>query len=920
MKRAFVFSLDAIIVLGFVLTLTFFLSALSFTYSSPELRYQRLYYTGKDLLNVIGQAKLSSVQDNPVVQDYFSKGILIQDDMNKTILDVIGSLWASGNLTEARNLTNSTFAQILNGTRVDYQLLIDSQLIHEKNTTATTYLARLSAIVSGYDIGKPVSGYSARTKLSKVNRISSSYVYFGGYIGDGNITVNFTLPQFDSVLSSSMEMNAGNNFSLYINGNPSGTYLKNAAANMIADKWTIGSSYLQYFAPGNNIININFTQNRSMYIGGGYLKITYNTSELADSNETFGENATMRERIPGIQGIINMYSSFYTPGTLNNMSVYLHYLSNYTVFMTIGNKTVYQGNSTSENSVSLNNSYLSGLLNYSALSQKTIPFRIGLLNISYMSVGALGIGDPVLVTDVSGSMSDCAIYAQPYYRCNYSCFIGGPKSCIVSLPSQCTGNVCGGSCLFPYGHFIVCNQTKLYVAKDADRLFVDIVLNESIPGNRVGLVSYSTSVTSYQNFTDNKTILNSSISGYTSGGNTCICCGINRATNMSKDLSNSSRRRSTVVMTDGEANVGCTENKATTDLNGDSIVNAKDDTINASCMAYQKYNITVYTVGFGASESDVDSNTLNMTAQCGNGKYYYSNITELANTFRQIAQEILNASYSAQTVEIQGNITYMTKLYPDSYIQLGYVSSIQPAGYGEVMLTFESANFGNMTGNQTITDNTTGTKEGWYYLPENMQIVDSKITSYSSNYWTDRLYVNNTGTSNWTRIYWLGDYGSNYTSLGDPFIVQIPVSYTAKGNNSVRIGTGLSAINGTGGSPDDRVIYTLKIGGIAFEQYSDVFPKAKGATVTVYYDINGDNVYDGYSNVSYGPDPSDIFDPQNDSIDDSFMRLMDSLNFIGDLNPSSYGNGTLGNPYDGINQINPVDLQITSDVEFDSVA
>jgi len=926
MKRAFVFSLDAVIVLGLVLMLTFFLVALSFTHSSAELRYQRLYYTGKDLLNVIESAKLSSVEDNPLVQDYLSRGILIEDDLDKTILDVIGSFWASGNLTEARNLSNATFSQILNGTSLNYQLLIDGQVIDERNTTQPSFLARLSAIVSGYDIGKPVSGYSARTRLSKVNRVASTYVYFGGYVGDGNITLNFILPEFDNILNATMEMNAGGNFSLAINGNPAGTYLKNSGGNMSSDNWVIFSGYYQHLVPGSNTLDMNFTANQSMYVGGGYLKITYNTSQLADSSEAYGENATKTDMIPGIDGIVNVYSSFYVPGTLKNMTAFLHYMSNFTVFMNIGNRTVYEGNTSEEGtdkSVTLNSTYLSGLLDFSSLSNRTIPFRVGLFNVSYLTIGIYGIGDPVVVTDVSGSMAECVEYAEPLYQCMYYCMYESSKSCTVSDPSLCTGNVCGGSCTSPYGHLIACDNSKLDLAKDADKIFVDIILNESTPGNRVGLVSYSTNVVSYLNLTSNETLLNDSIDDYSSMGWTCICCGINRATRMLRDLSTTDRRRIEVVMTDGEANVRCTENRAARlseggDLNGDGTVNGKDDAINASCMAYQNYGIKVYTVGFAESEAEVDSNTLNLTAQCAGGKYYYSNITELSETFQQIAIEVINASYVAQTVEILG-YPNISKLYPDSYIKLDYDSAISPAGYGEVMLTFESPKFGNISGNSTITDNATGTKEGWYYVPENMEIVDSKITSYSSNYWTDRVYVNNTGTSGWTRIYWLGDYQDNYTNLGDPFIVQIPVSYTAKGNNSVRIGTGLSTANGTGGSLDDRIIYMFKIGGIAFEQYSEVFPKAKGATVNVYYDINGDNVYDGFSQVSYGHDPSDVFDPENDSIDDSFMRLMDSLNFIADLNPGSYGNGTVDNPYDGVSSSNPLDLQITSDVEFDSV-
>lgn len=928
MKKGFVFSLDAIVVLGLVLTLTLFLAALSFSYSSPELRYQRLYYAGKDLLNVIENAKLSSVQDNPVVQDYLQKGILVQDDMNKTILDAIGSFWAEGNLTEAANLTNATFSEILNGTSLDYELLIDGQEIYEKNTTAATYLARLSAIVSGYDTGKPVSGTSARVRISKANKVSSTYVYFGGYVGDGNITANFLLPQYDNILNVSMEMNSGNNFSLSINGNPAGTYLKTAMGNISADRWNLDSSYYQHFMPGDNNISINFVTNQSMYIGGGYLKVTYNTSQLTDSNESFGPNATIKESLPGIDGIINLYSSFYVPGNLMNMSVLLHYNSNYTVFMTIGNKTVYEGNSSAEGmdkNVTLNSTYLSGLLDYPSLSNKTIPFRVGLFNVSYLTIGIYGIGDPVLVTDVSGSMQECAIYnpSPPYYlplTCRKQC-PAITYYCTITNPAQCTGNVCTW-CWGAY-NWSVCYQ-KLTLAKDADKKFVDTILNESTPGNRVGLVSYATTNNSYLNLTANETLLNNSIDAYNANGNTCICCGINRATKTLREQSTAQRKRINVVMTDGEANQRCTENRAATlalggDLNGDGTVNGKDDAINASCMAYQNYGIITYTVGFGENETAVDYNTLNLTAECGNGKYYFSNASTLAEVFQQIAIDVINASYQAQTVEVLG-YPNISRLYPDSYIQLNYSSSVQATGYGEVMLTFESPNLSSMSGPANITDNVTQTKEGWYYVPEGLEVVDSKITSYSSNFWTDRLYVNSSATGDWQRIYWLGDYGINYTSLGDPFIVNVPLSYVAPGNNSIRIGTGLNSTgNATGASGDDRVIYTLKIDGIFLEEYSGVFLKGKGSTVTVNYDFNGDNAYDGYSQVAYGPDPSDIFDPENDSVDDSFMNLMNMMNFILDVNPSSYGNGTSENPYDGINQTNPVDLQITSDVTFDTV-
>jgi len=48
------------------------------------------------------------------------------------------------------------------------------------------------------------------------------------------------------------------------------------------------------------------------------------------------------------------------------------------------------------------------------------------------------------------------------------------------------------------------------------------------------------------------------------------------------------------------------------------------------------------------------------------------------------------------------------------------------------------------------------------------------------------------------------------------------------------------------------------------------------------------------------------------------MRLIDKLNFIYDSNPNDYGNGTASNPYDGVNQTNPIDIEITSDIDFNS--
>ncbi len=906
--RGFLLSLDALVAIGFLFVLVLFLSGISFTYSVSEFEYQRLYYSGKDMLNIMKTMSVDDIENRSIVEHLLSKCLLNQTDIDKTVLDIVGSLWANGELTEAEDFIDEVFGNMTGSTTYGYEILMDGVSIYLKNTTTPArYKTKLSTIASGYMTGEPVSGFVARSYLETTSSMYSEYVYFGGYEGDGNVTKTVILPDYDDIISVYMEMDVGGDFTLYINDEPSGHYTS-SGNNMSADIWYPNSSYFSNFERGNNTIKIGFDIPENNFIGGGYIRITYNGSEIIpESLRTIGENASSTDYLPGIEGIINVYSSFYVPGQLNNISAYLHFNSTNTIFFAVGNKTVYEGNGTNEMNVTLEDGNFSGLFDYDELSKKTIPIRIGLKNVSYTVMGS-GIGDTVLSTDVSGSMDYCVIYSIPY-TCHYSCIWGGSKSCVVSDPAECTGNICEGFCFWPYGHWLDCIETKLDMAKDAAKDFVDVVLNESIPGNRVGLNAYKDLVTRAMSLTNNKTALHEEIEQYTAYGGTCICCGVEDAITELTTESNSSRRRSIVIMSDGMTNVRCYT--ASADLNDDGRVDAKDDAIQSACNAYNNHNITVYTVAFGY---ETDNETLRLMAECGNGKFYFSNTTLLAETFKEIAEEIVNGSYTAQTVMIEGNITSLNKLYHDSYIKFNYTSDMSPVEYGQIILTFESKRFGNLTGNDTITDNITGTKESWYYIPDNTEPVNVKITSYSSNYWTDRLYARPEGGS-WERVYWLADFngGVPYIKLGDPYIVTVPVEYVGTGNNSVKLGTGTSSDSPTGASVDDKVIYTLRLGNISQTGYSTPFSKSSGSTMTVYYDIDGDNIEDGSSVIMYGPNPGDIFDPTNDAIDDSFLRLMDTLNFVYDINEGSYGNGTMENPYDGVNTTNPIEFQITQD-------
>jgi hypothetical protein len=893
--KSFLFSLDAMVAIGLLLTMAVFITALGFTFSEPVTTYERFYYTGKDLLKVLKETKINDIQNLSVIQEYLNSSILGEEDLNKTVLDITGSFWAEGNKTYAGEIIGELFGTMLNGTNMGYEVLIDNESIYKNGSGSYSYLARLRAIVSGYSKGKPVEGYTARVYLNKLTKVTSKYAYFGGFVGEGNISRELNLPGLNTVLSAEMEMNAGGPFDLYINGNYSGNYTP-SETNMTADRFTVcnqtyNPSYCSYFKEYNNTVEFVFTGNGS-FIGGGYFKASYNSSEMITN-----ENVT-RYTFPGIEGFINLYSSFYVPGDLKGLDARLHFFNNYTMYLTIGNVTVFTDNSSSERTVNITNSTFSSLLNYQQLSRKTVPIRLG-TEALVSTMG--GNADVILITDISGSMS---------WRLD-SNENGVKRDCDDPLLNDSS-------------------TKRISLAKCLDEHFIDIVL--STPNNRVGLVSYSgepnnignskvKTIQQTHDLSDDIVSLKNQINSYNPSGATGICGAIREAKTILEQQSGAERQKFIVVMSDGVANVqcdptvqdetegcipkicpgtwwgclwwpwicdddycynvyGCLEQQC-----GDWVSEtASDDAIDASCDAFTDINSTVYSIGFGpVSSCPIGNQTLQGIAGCGNGSYFTgTNATQLQEIYGRIAQEIVNVSYRAQLAEptelFMGNI-----LYPDSYIEFEYEPLSQPMEYGEISLALEGPRFGG---------NVTSPKNGSFFMPGDVRVLEAKVTSYSSEYWTDRLRINNTAVGNWTYIYRLWDYGDDYSILGDPYIIDIPADMVAVGeDNWLEIDTGLAPNETTGGSPDSGSVFTVAFKG--YVDYSGVFPKSVGSDNRIWYDIDQDRQADGYTDLTVGS--PDIFDPINDSIDDGFEKLLDKLNFIDD---SGGNDGSYSNPID----------------------
>ncbi|MCX6710328.1 MAG: hypothetical protein NTV63_05265 [Candidatus Woesearchaeota archaeon] len=444
------------------------------------------------------------------------------------------------------------------------------------------------------------------------------------------------------------------------------------------------------------------------------------------------------------------------------------------------------------------------------------------------------------------------------------------------------------------GETVACNDPNLYqndtsrisLAKCLDNQFIDIIMNSS--GNKLWLVDFNDHANSY--YSTSSTALKNQVDSYNPSGGTCICCAINIAYNLLNSSSNSSRNKYVLVMSDGITGYRCTSSGscsssykgnsttgseccggnsgdcANTDCNG-AILNANY----SSSRVHESLNATVYSVGFGPLGSCYNANrTLVMVAQSGNGSVYMSsNPTELLEFYQQIATTIVNQSlvYTYQIVSITG---VNSTLYPNSYLRINYTPSSPQFIFGKIPITLESQQFGNYI--------TSGTLQ----IPEGFAVSDAKVTSYSGYYWTHNLTVNS------VRVFSLSAFGSNYSSLGDPFLVSIPTSALHSGNNPISISVGTSSTKDFGGSPDDRIIYTMLMNSSI--SYSSVQNHASGCIWLLEFNDGTNSTiripqdYSGSSSCIFRTSSYDSGDAVNVAVYNIFRQLDINSDGILDVN------------------------------------
>ncbi len=394
LKRGFLFSIDALIASIIIVSGVLIYSTLYI----EEKETTHLSMLADDMLNILSELKVSEV-DNEYLDYLRSQGKI--NDENYTLIEQIGELWALNDTDLCQNLVINLTDQLF-PRNFGFSIALGNEEIHRRDFSSQTSLVAARKMISGYEKLKPVKGSTSRAYLTSIKKKrTASFAYFGGFVGQGNITSMMEyIPKDAELIQSFMELDISENFSLYINNAHCDDFFA-VKRNMTSTRWNISDCNNIILNDSNNNFTIIFKgELNHSYVGGGYIKTLFKTRQL------YANDTGFVHYFPGIEGIINLYSSVFIPGTIHSMEAYLHFMTNNTIYLTMGNTTIFHSdnftiNENQDTNITLNRTYLASKLDYSQLDQKTVPLRFGTEEIT----SAAGILDIILVNDRSGSMA-----------------------------------------------------------------------------------------------------------------------------------------------------------------------------------------------------------------------------------------------------------------------------------------------------------------------------------------------------------------------------------------------------------------------------------------------------------------------------------------------------------------------------------
>lgn len=168
---------------------------------------------------------------------------------------------------------------------------------------------------------------------------------------------------------------------------------------------------------------------------------------------------------------------------------------------------------------------------------------------------------------------------------------------------------------------LTATQTKMEVAKSALNVVVDMIAKEGNLNNRIALVTFASNATLDQPLTNDYNTLKVAISNIVPAKSTSIGGGLlGAASELKSNSINPATRRFIILASDGLHNTA-----PSIDV---GIAAVPSDT-------------TVYTVGIGYDADPVALRKIATTAGAANGAYFFSNVTNLVDIFKNITKKIL---------------------------------------------------------------------------------------------------------------------------------------------------------------------------------------------------------------------------------------------------------------------------------------
>ena len=809
-NKGFFFSTDALLALGVFMIAMILIIQLRPT-TSPS---QDTTIIADDILRGLSSIIVNESKSPTIIAMIASEEINTEQQ-KISVAELVAEYWSENNTIIASLILEESIESILGGISASFAVSHDN-LIEFDNHESLRAISRSTRLVSGIEAGVPSRGYSASLFFTSDGRRSTSeYLYFDGLTGMGNIKRKLYLPNDASVYNITMEINTPSNFSVRINDNDCGYYVPTATSEIRADRFNIIESaecnYSTIFLSGQNMVDIIFdTDNpQQKYISGGFIRIFHNSVEDNDHLIIKHDNLiTERIYFNGVDELINIFSGFHFPGDITDMSIHLHMQNdapeNNRFYIRIGDKIVYNTDDTGEITVDITNETISSYMQYSDISGITVPIRMGHLE-SNMTNETGGSADAMVTIQSSSSMNTCD---YPYDS---------------SFSSGCDG-------------------TNNYIERLlASRIATEALAIEFLNGtdNRMGVVPYHSTPPPGRVLGltgDLNTVINHIWGNLGSTNPVCFTCAIVTAGNRLRTESDPTKRRAILLMSDGYTNrcygspPACGE------------TNALNEAIASACDMWDQDKITIFTVAYGLG---ADSDGLRAISEgCTDGMHFdAANLTELIDIYINISKQIESLSYQEQIPIIEGDISSV--LMPGSYIEATYHPYYQEQ-FG--LLTIRG---------QTPSFTSQGT-QGLLSINNPDMLRDASVLSYSGDRWTSMVSVNN------NVFYNISDYGANYTMIGDPYRIMVPLELLMSGNNDFI----LSLTNVSYASPDNKITYTAYINN-SISAYGQVVARAEGCNWNIMqadgniFSISIPSSYTGakechYHNQSY--DTGDAYD------------------------------------------------------------